>query len=220
MGAVHPLNAYGKVDYSSTVPCKCRSAQYKKEQNERYLKFCRLPDASDGLTLEAFQTLGNATLELAKRYAERLADGSENVKWLTLIGVAGCGKTHLAVGICRRWITASKVARYSFVPLLLKELRDGYELMGEASYRSRFDALCQVPLLILDDLGVEKSTEWAQEQLQTLIHYRGFYGLPLVVTTNHPLNRLNGDNEERIASRLKRELWCKVVTITAPEYKK
>ena len=41
-----------------------------------------------------------------------------------------------------------------------------------------------MPLLVLDDLGVEKSSDWVQEKLDTIVDYRYFRGLPLVVTTN------------------------------------
>ena len=219
-GYVHPLKVDGKVDYSSVTPCSCQADKIKVERHQRYLKFCHLPAESDGLTFEAFQTKGNKTLESALAYAKELASGVQATKWLTLIGTTGCGKTHLAIAICRQWLNEGKVARYGFVPLLLKELKDGFELNGEYSYRARFDALCSIPLLVLDDLGVEKSTEWAQEQLQTIIHYRGLNALPLIVTTNRPLSDLKGDELGRIASRLRRETWCRVVTITASEYRK
>ncbi len=219
-GYVHPMRADGKVDYSAVVPCVCQADKIKTERDGRYRQFCHLPAASDRMTFETFQANGNKTLQSALNYASLLAQGSEDVKWLTLIGTTGCGKTHLAVAVCRYWLAAGKVARYGFVPILLKELKDGFELTGEYSYRQRFDALCNIPLLVLDDLGAEKATEWAQEQLQTIIHYRGFNGLPLVVTTNRPLDDLKGDDLGRIASRLRREPWCKVVTITAGEFRR
>jgi DNA replication protein DnaC len=57
-----------------------------------------------------------------------------------------------------------------------------------------------VPLLVLDDLGVENSTSWVQEKLDTLVDYRLMHGLALVVTTNLTLEELPA----RISSRLER----------------
>jgi DNA replication protein DnaC len=218
-GFVHPAKADGTIDWGEIVPCHCQENKLSEERANRYLKYCALPAESEKMTLKSFEVGVNKELKRALEYADALSNEIDGVKWLTLCGPTGCGKTHLAVGVCHKWLARGKVARYGFVPLLLKELRDGYELMGEYSYRNRFEALCQIPLLVLDDLGVEKASEWAQEQLQTVVHYRGFYGLPLVVTTNRPLDQLKGDAEGRIASRLKRETWCRVVNITAPEYK-
>lgn len=219
IGWVHPIDRDGQVDYANSVLCSCRVAEYEKHKQERYMKFCQLPATAIGKTFATFHTKDRADLSMAVRFAQSLVNEQDNVKWLTLIGKVGCGKTHLAVAICNKWLERGKSARYGFVPLLLKELRDGYDLMGEYSYLSRFNVLLNVPLLALDDLGVEKTTEWGQEQLQTIIHYRGFHGLPLVVTTNQPLDALKGDPDHRIGSRLKRETWCRVVVIESPEYK-
>jgi len=70
--------------------------------------------------------------------------------------------------------------------------------------------LGNVPLLVLDDLGTEKKSPFACEQLQKIVDHRARSSLPLVVTTNKPLNQLPNDDEGRIASRLQREAWCKV----------
>lgn len=183
------------------------------------MKYCGLPVETEHMTFENFDTKGNASLVEVLGYARSLAAESENVRWLSLIGKVDRGKTHLAVAICRRWIERGIAARYAFVPLLLKELRDGFELEGEHSYRHKLKFLCEVGLLALDDLGVEKPSEWAQEQIQTIVHYRGINGLPLVVTSNKLLDELPIDPEHRIASRLQREEWCRVVAIDAGEYR-
>ena len=212
-GYVYPLED-GKPDYSRVIPCpKCQTDEILLQKR---LMHCQLPVESNKMELQCFRTKKDDGLIKSLRFAHEIVEG--DIKWLTLIGKAGCGKTHLAVGICKEWVK-TKSARYSFVPLLLKDLREGFELAGEDSYRSRFEKLCNVPLLVLDDLGVEKPSVWAQEQLQTIVHYRGLNGLPLVVTTNLPLDKLKGDDIGRIASRLKRETWCRVVTITASEFK-
>ncbi len=218
-GYGHPVEN-GKVCFNRVIPCKCMAEKLKKEQQERYLRLCELPIDTDHMTFGNFKTRGNASLIEALNYAGALADGTGEVRWLTLIARVDRGKTHLAVAICRHWLARGMTAKYAFVPLLLKELRDGFELEGEQSYRLKMDFLCNVGLLVLDDLGLlENPKPWAQEQIQTIVHYRGINGLSLVVTSNKPLDEMPIDPERRIASRLQRERWCRVVAIDAGEHR-
>ncbi len=184
------------------------------------MKYCQLPAKSEHMTFANFDDSRSLSLKVAKTVARELAQELGNIRWLTFLSEVGRGKTHLAIAICHYWLSKGKAARYTFVPLLLKELRDGFELEGERSYRQAFDRICNIPLLVLDDLGVEAPTVWGQEQLQTIIHFRGISGLPLVVTSNKDLSNLTGDNEGRISSRLQRESWCRVLALDAPEYYK
>ena len=85
-------------------------------------------------------------------YEAALAMAAGELKWLTLVGPVDTGKTHLAIAICRRWLSDGKVARYVYVPLLLDELRGGYE-DKERSYDERLRHFMDVPLLVMDDLG-------------------------------------------------------------------
>ena len=93
-----------------------------------------------------------------------------------------------------------KLARYAFVPLLLDELRAGFNQNSDGSYEERWEKFLKVPLLALDDLGTENPTPWAQEHLDTLIDYRMVHGLATVVTTNLVFEKLSS----RIGSRLQR----------------
>ncbi len=183
------------------------------------MDLCRLPVDTEHMTFETFETKGNSSLIEALNFARALAEGTEGIRWLTLIGKVDRGKTHLAVAICRRCLERGVAARYTFVPLLLKELRDGFELEGENSYRLMMNFICNVGLLVLDDLGVEKDSPWAQEQIQTIVHYRGINGLPLVVTSNKPLEEMPINPKHRIASRLQRESWCRVVALDVGEHR-
>ncbi len=216
-GLVHPV-VDGKTDFSQVIPCHCQKEVMKERRARAYLKFCRLPAGTEKMTLDNFDTYSNESLIEAHGIAILLAMDDESIRWLTLLSQVDRGKTHLAVAVCRAWLERGHAARYTFVPLLLKELRDGFELQGERSYRVQLDALCNVPLLVLDDLGVEKASEWAQEQIQTIVHYRGINKLPLIVTSNRELDNMPIDPDRRIASRLQRESWCRVVVIDAPEH--
>lgn len=218
---VHPRKVDGKPDYSRSVPCRCVLEQWERDRARHLLATCELPAASGHMTLERFvQRPG-----LEEAYAEAMkaadyeappvdvSDPGAAGPWLTFMADTSRGKTHLAVAICRGWLARGKVARYAYVPLLLEELRSGFQRQeGENSYGVRFDAFLNVPLLVLDDLGTENRTPWVQEKLDTLVDYRLMHGLGLVVTTNCPLERL----PFRLANRLERR--GKIVYINAEEY--
>lgn len=193
---VNPSRPGGTIDYSRVVPCLCVRDKADRDKAKRLLSWCELPPASENMTFEKFRTSqGNQDA-----YNRALLVASNTLKWLTIASGPNAGKTHLAVSICRAWLGKGKSARYAYVPLLLEELRRGYQNGGNGSYDERFDMFLNVPLLVLDDLGTENKTPWAQEKLDTIVDYRLMHDLSLVVTTNLTLPEL----PLRIASRLQR----------------
>jgi DNA replication protein DnaC len=192
-----------------TIPCVCVREKLEREKMERMLRDCELPVGTEGMTFERWEE----RQELLEAHQEAMALAGGNSKsWLTFMSATNRGKTHLLAAICRRWIADGKPARYAYVPLLLEELRRGFQHEGDYSYENRFDFFLKVPLLALDDLGTEYSTPWVQEKLDTIVDYRLMHGLALVVTTNLPMDELG----YRIRSRLQR--GGKIIYIDSPEY--
>lgn len=212
-GVLYPRLEDGTVDYSRTVECECRVEQNRRLRALKLLRMCELPANSDHMTFESFKRRRGLTE--AYRLSMELAEGETDLSWLALTGDVDTGKTHLAIAICRRWLLRGIPAKYTYVPLLLDELRRSYNKEGEEAFDYRFDVLCSVPLLVLDDLGAERGTEWAREKLDTIVDSRAINGLALVVTTNLGMDQL----PRRIASRLLRVSFGKVVFIDASEYR-
>ena len=208
---VHPLLSSGKPDYATTVPCECVREQIEKERMARILKMCELPVGTEHMTFENFKM--RPGLQEAYDACLALTDRKAEFSFLTFCSDTGRGKTHLGIATVRRWLMRAIPARYVYVPLLFEELKRGFRAEGDQSYERRFDFYLNVTLLMLDDLGVENSTKWVQEKLDTIVDHRLMNNLPLLVTTNLTMDELNF----RISSRLQRGDG-KVVVIGAAEY--
>lgn len=144
-----------------------------------------------------------------KKYSERLVNGIEK-KGLILIGNNGVGKTHLACSIANKLIENGTPVIYGTLINLLAELRNSYDIDKNISEMEIFKLYENVDLLIIDDLGKEKPSEWGLEKLFTIINSRYENNLPVIITTNYNQKSLmerlslNGEIEtaKSIISRL------------------
>jgi DNA replication protein DnaC len=146
--------------------------------------------------------------KLARSYAEK-PEG-----WLLLMGNYGTGKTHLAAAIANLQRDRGAEVMFLTVPDLLDYLRMAYNPGVQVNFDQRFDAVKNVPLLVMDDMGVESASPWAKEKLFQLLDYRYVSRLPTVITTAKKLEELN----ERVATRLMDERRCFIYAITARSY--
>jgi len=119
-----------------------------------------------------------AALSAAKDYAE--APGG----WLVLLGTNGCGKTHLAAAIANRMLGRGDDVFFAVVPDLLDHLRASFAPQNESTYDETFEQLRSASLLVLDDLGSQKSSPWAEEKLYQIVNFRTLSRLPTVVTSD------------------------------------
>jgi len=113
-------------------------------------------------------------------------------------GPAGSGKTHLACAILNRQISLGTFGYFLPTTRIPKENTDAIERLSDPD---------EIPLLILDDLGAEKSTDRALECLYSIIDGRIWNKAPMIVTTNYKptkelSSRFGSEYGDRIASRL------------------
>jgi DNA replication protein DnaC len=141
---------------------------------------------------------------------------AENPKgWLVLSGPSGCGKTHLAAAIANECVSLGVPTLFLTVPDLLDSLRAAFD-SEDTNYEDRFDQIRDAGLLVLDDLGTQHATEWAREKLFQILNYRYINHLPVVLTTNLPLDEIDG----RLRSRLSDPELVTHVLMQAPDYRR
>lgn len=131
-----------------------------------------------------------------KRTVPRIDSGPS----LLLIGATGTGKTHTAFGAVRALTVSGALCPWQALTAadLYARLRPRHGVDSEAE----FDKVAQAGLLVLDDLGAAKGTDWNEEVNYRLINYRYEHELPTLVTSNVPPRDLGGALGERVASRL------------------
>lgn len=122
-------------------------------------------------------------------YSEKLVNNIEK-KGVILVGNNGVGKTHLACSIANRFIEKGIPVIYGTLINLLTELRNSYEIDNNISEMEIIKLYENVDLLIIDDLGKEKPSEWGLEKLFTIINSRYENNLPVIITTNYNQNSL------------------------------
>jgi DNA replication protein DnaC len=166
-------------------------------------------------------------IEMPAEVAAWVDRGTE-AQGLYLAGPVGTGKTHtawfavghwcLSTGITPRtprnqgvegWSTAGPTVIFTRMTDLLDDLRP-----GDFS-RQRVRDCQNASLLVIDDVGAEKASEWTQERLYSVIDHRYANCLPLIVTSNLPPSKLAEQTGERAASRLAE--MCQVVAMTGTD---
>lgn len=160
------------------------------EQESKYSRALKVVDACQQLVLD----LVDAKVEYG----------------LYIFGNPGVGKTHLVAAMANSLIAEGIDVRYTVSSTLLVNIRatydkDNSEAIGNEGYI--LTDLATVPLLFLDDLGVERFTSWEVEKLYGLINQRYLAKLPTVFTSNLPLDNLEeemgpGGTATRIVSRI------------------
>ncbi len=177
----------------------------KEEKIHRSIKESGIRGIMHNMTFESFeQRYRGAAYNIAKKYAEEFDLGTKY--GLMFYGHAGSGKTHLAVAITKKIIEEKQVlVKFVRIVDLLLEIRKTFDENESWKAENESDLLRKytfTPLLILDDIGSEKTTDWVRQVLYQIIDERWIEQKPIIVTSNLTLDELEGRLGERIASRI------------------
>jgi DNA replication protein DnaC len=195
---------------------KQKRLQYIKDNPDQTLIVCGVGRRYLSCSLDGFKGA-----EKVKAVCRTIIEKPESI---VLTGDTGSGKTHLAVAILRELITSGKVVsskggKFTTVPDLLLSIRSGFgNSSGFTQSEEDFvNEYAKTPFLILDDLGAEKSTEWATATLSAIIDKRYRELLPTIYTTNLTLDEIGNQLSRRISSRMSD---AKIIKLSLPDYRR
>ena len=178
-----PIMCQCEVDLEEEVK-KQEEAKTKQDRINRILALSNLGERFKDATFDAWVTSPGTEgcLAAMKEYAETFSKATET--GYCIYGRAGNGKSHLAAALVNRLIQRGFTAVFIEVPDLFSRIKATYGAEGTGSEDKIMAALGKCDLLVLDDAGAEKPTEWVQEKFFQIINTRYKKFLPVVITTN------------------------------------
>lgn len=212
-------------DIDGTVTLShCRCVEYRRSRQNiaRLFESAQIPRRYQGKTFETFrQELQPVAWLTASRYTEKFStirNEAKNSLWFT--GTKGTGKSHLAYAITNELLKQQYTVITVVMPDLLDMLRPKADKAKSALAEERMRAIKTADLVILDDLGAEKDSEWAAERIYLILNDRYNEQQPVAITSNPLPDELERISPQwgRIVSRLHE--MCYIITMDGPDYRK
>ena len=211
-GKVHPRNLDGSPDYSRVIVCVApgcmadSASVYKSGEN-----IAKSGLHTNSQTFDNFKQVKGA--EKAFKFANELATGEAKFVWLLIYGGVGNGKTHLCNAIAKESLERR-------VEVLMFNSADMFSQIKAAMNDNTNEAVIkrfkEVPLLIIDDWGVEYGTDWQLSVFDEVLDARYWTARATVVTTNKDITEL----PKRIESRFADKKIARVAFNAAADYRK
>lgn len=203
--------------------CRCRI----QEQLTKLLAAARIPRRYERCSFSNYHPAASRSAQLqAFNDAFKLVDEYPAVdRGLLFTGSVGTGKTHLSVAILRGLAEKGiPCLFYEFGPLL-KEIQDSYNPVSQASELRVLSPVYEAEVLVLDELGASKPTDWVRDTMMQIIGTRYNNRKLTIFTTNYSDTRRNPQEEtleDRIGVRLRSRLYemCKMVIVEGDDYRR
>ena len=175
--------------------CKCEKEQrdkeeeaYKRREFEEKVKKLRhmgFPESDMQNWTFANDDMTNEPITKAmQKYVDNFAELQKQGKGLLLYGAVGTGKTYAACEVANALIDSGIPARVTDFSRMINTIQGTFEK------QEFIDSLNDFKLLVIDDLGIERNTEFAQEQVYNIINSRYRANLPMIITTNLSIEQI------------------------------
>lgn len=221
-----PIKLFGE-RYIFTKKCLCERKKIEAFERQQRLiqidslkKDCFKSPKQWSHSFENFQGEKTNAYITGLNYAKEFKEMKEENVGLLLFGPVGSGKSYLASCIANylmeNEMISVKMRNFSEI---INELQTGGFNLDRNKY---IDSFTNAPLLILDDLGIERDTSYAKEQVYNVINSRYLKQKPTIITTNLPWKHILNSNEsmeyQRIYSRIVE--MCIPVQVRSEDYRK
>lgn len=191
--------------------CKCdrerfeKQKQREKEQEiERLKRSCFISKSQWAYTFDNYKGEKDKSYTIAKNYVKEYEQMKKENIGLLFCGTVGSGKTYLACCIANALIEEYmiRVKIRNFAQIINDLQKSGFDL----DKNEYIESLTNVSVLILDDLGIERDTSYAKEQVYNIVNSRYLKQKPTIFTTNLPYEKIQNSDDgveyERIYSRI------------------
>ena len=203
--------------------CRCRTP----EQQAKLIEAARIPIRYSKCSLSNYYpTNGNGSQFLAFNYASRLVHEYPAIdRGLLFMGPVGVGKTHLSVAILRGLMEKGTPCLFYEFGSLLKEIQCSYNPVAHTSELKVLAPIYEAEVLVLDELGASKPTDWVRDTMMQIIGTRYNEKKLTIFTTNYlDVRRAPNEEtlEERIGVRLRSRLYemCKTVRMEGTDFRR
>lgn len=195
--------------YDMAAPCKCNEELIQANM----LKFAMIPEAFKDISVKSFDTslydkenidIAIKAKNIVSAYVKKFGEMQAIGKGLFLYSnTRGSGKTRLTISVGNALIKVHK-QRTRFITTidLLGKIKESYDKDNNFTEQKLIADFCEIPVLILDDIGTEKTNDWVREIFFKILDTRMINLKVTLVTSNLSIDALNHD--ERIKSRLRK----------------
>lgn len=166
-------------EVSGAVRCEC----VRTERAERVMAGADIPPLYSNASFDNFLRKGLEEVYWEVRVYSREFPNTKK-PGLLLMGEPGTGKTHLAVAAFRAVLAKGFEGLFFDYQNLLDRIRSGYDEASNSSDKEAYRVAMDKEVLLLDDLGAHRVTDWVEDTVTSIITYRCNNRKPLIATTN------------------------------------